>query len=297
MCPINQVHYFYQGDQLYLELGAEQSRSLLRTVHGPLAQVQQLNGQASVGLLATDRQGSVLSLQNGLQASAFAYSVFGSAPRGHEALSLLGFNQQRRDPQTGCYLLGNGYRAYNPILMRFHSPDSLSPFGKGGINGYAYCGGDPVNWEDSSGHVSTHLAKSDLPTQTKLTHKNGTRVTSATTGGILKTNSQYSKPVQQDENNNLTRTKKVTWDNTKTVFHYSRRESLEIFVSRKWKEYTFKYNKNPTITNDIKATLYDMANMAGPDSHIVQAIFDRPSKLEPPSIETIDIRETYGQDV
>ncbi|MEX5587787.1 RHS repeat-associated core domain-containing protein [Pseudomonas urmiensis] len=151
MCPTNQVHYFYQGDQLYLELGAEQSRTLLRTVHGPLAQVQQLNGQASVGLLSTDRQGSVLSLQNGRQRFKFVYSAFGSTPI--KVLSLLGFNQQQQDSTTGCYLLGNGYRVYNPILMRFNSPDNISPFGKGGINAYAYCGGDPVNWVDPSGHI------------------------------------------------------------------------------------------------------------------------------------------------
>lgn len=151
MCPTNQVHYFYQGDQLYLELGAEQSRTLLRTVHGPLAQIQQLNGQASVGLLSTDRQGSVLSLQNGRQRFKFVYSAFGSTPI--KVLSLLGFNQQQQDSTTGCYLLGNGYRVYNPFIMRFNSPDNISPFGEGGINAYAYCGGDPVNWVDPSGHT------------------------------------------------------------------------------------------------------------------------------------------------
>lgn len=65
--------------------------------------------------------------------------------------SLLGFNGERSDPMTGHYLLGNGYRAFNPVLMRFNSPDSLSPFGKGGLNGYAYCVGDPVNYSDPTG--------------------------------------------------------------------------------------------------------------------------------------------------
>ncbi|WP_397457346.1 RHS repeat-associated core domain-containing protein, partial [Pseudomonas versuta] len=37
--------------------------------------------------------------------------------------------------------------------MRFHSRDSLSPFGEGGLNGYAYCAGDPVNRIDPSGHA------------------------------------------------------------------------------------------------------------------------------------------------
>ncbi|TOL43710.1 hypothetical protein CGH97_25140, partial [Vibrio parahaemolyticus] len=63
----------------------------------------------------------------------------------------LGLNGERIDPITGVYHLGNGYRAYNPCLMRFHCPDSLSPFGKGGINPYAYCAGDPINRIDPSG--------------------------------------------------------------------------------------------------------------------------------------------------
>ncbi|ORC43846.1 hypothetical protein BZK31_28960, partial [Pseudomonas floridensis] len=35
----------------------------------------------------------------------------------------------------------------------FNSPDSLSPFGKGGLNAYAYCLGDPVNRKDPTGRV------------------------------------------------------------------------------------------------------------------------------------------------
>ncbi|WP_434628623.1 RHS repeat-associated core domain-containing protein [Chromobacterium sp. CV08] len=67
---------------------------------------------------------------------------------------ILGFNGARIDPVSGAAHLGNGYRAYHPALMRFHSPDSLSPFGAGGINPYAYCAGDPVNRADPSGHLS-----------------------------------------------------------------------------------------------------------------------------------------------
>uniref|UniRef100_UPI000AE9CDA7 RHS repeat-associated core domain-containing protein n=1 Tax=Enterobacter bugandensis TaxID=881260 RepID=UPI000AE9CDA7 len=52
------------------------------------------------------------------------------------------------------YHLGNGYRAYNPVLMRFTCPDCMSPFGEGGINPYAYCTGDPVNHADPTGHHS-----------------------------------------------------------------------------------------------------------------------------------------------
>ena len=68
-------------------------------------------------------------------------------------MCLTGFNSERPDPVCGHYHLGNGYRAYSPALMRFICPDSMSPFGVGGINPYAYCGGDPVNHADPTGHL------------------------------------------------------------------------------------------------------------------------------------------------
>lgn len=67
---------------------------------------------------------------------------------------LLSFTGLRRDALSGAYHPGNGYRAYYPPLMRFSCPDSISPFGAGGINGYSYCIGDPINRVDPSGHFS-----------------------------------------------------------------------------------------------------------------------------------------------
>lgn len=72
--------------------------------------------------------------------------------------SISGFNGERLDPVTGMTHLGNGYRPYNPTLMHFTCPDSMSPFGAGGINPYAYCVGDPVNQADPSGHFSLSQA-------------------------------------------------------------------------------------------------------------------------------------------
>jgi len=67
------------------------------------------------------------------------------------ALVRTGFNGEFQE-RSGVYLLGS-YRAYNPVLMCLHSPDSLSPFGRGGLNAYAYCLGDPVNRVDPTGHL------------------------------------------------------------------------------------------------------------------------------------------------
>lgn len=63
-----------------------------------------------------------------------------------------GYNGMRRDPLTGHYHAGNGYRSYDPTLRRYAQPDWLSPFGEGGINDYAHCP-DPVNLHDPSGAI------------------------------------------------------------------------------------------------------------------------------------------------
>jgi RHS repeat-associated protein len=65
-----------------------------------------------------------------------------------------GFDGLQQDPLSGHYHPGNGYRDVIPVLMRFSCPDSVSPFGAGGINPYAWCGGDPVNRADPDGHMS-----------------------------------------------------------------------------------------------------------------------------------------------
>ncbi|PYC19570.1 RHS repeat-associated core domain-containing protein [Pseudomonas mosselii] len=102
---------------------------------------------ATLNLSITDWQQSVL----GSVGDSRAYSPYGvpttvSGPR-------LAFCGQLRDPMTGVYHLGNGHRSYDPGLRRFLSPDRLSPFGAGGLNTYAYCQGDPVNYRDPTGGV------------------------------------------------------------------------------------------------------------------------------------------------
>jgi RHS repeat-associated protein len=68
-------------------------------------------------------------------------------------ISKTGFTGAYQDPVTAAYPLGNGYRWYLPGLMRFNTPDSLSPFGAGGVNAYAYCAADPANHTDPSGQT------------------------------------------------------------------------------------------------------------------------------------------------
>lgn len=109
-------------------------------------------------LLAADRQGSVLLRQNRGTRSFIAYDAFGFNLGGERQLPELRSSGQLRET-TGFYMLGNGNRAYNSALRIFHSSDSLSPFERGGLNTYAYCGLDPVNWRDNSGRSRDRVIK------------------------------------------------------------------------------------------------------------------------------------------
>ena len=105
----------------------------------------------SLQLIGTNQTNSTLLTYDGSTQQVNLFSTFGAADKPQNG-QLPGFNGERPDPLTGTSHLGNGYRAYNPILMRFSCPDSESPFGVGGINPYAYCENDPVNFTDPSGH-------------------------------------------------------------------------------------------------------------------------------------------------
>jgi len=82
------------------------------------------------------------------------YSPYGNVRQGLKSRSLLSFNSERLDRASGCYLLGNGHRCYSPVLMRFLSPDRLSPFGAGGFHVYGYCMAEPINQSDPTGQFA-----------------------------------------------------------------------------------------------------------------------------------------------
>ncbi|NLA01593.1 hypothetical protein GTA07_14325 [Rhodococcus hoagii] len=96
------------------------------------------------------------------------YSAYGFCATLQPAKRLLGFNGQAIEPFTMYYQLGVGYRSYAPSLLRFLSPDSLSPFGKGGVNAYNYCAGDPVNFQDPTGHMPKPTRAGLLPRYREL---------------------------------------------------------------------------------------------------------------------------------
>lgn len=157
----NSVKRFYRKSRLATEMQDQVQYSVFEYESQLLAQQQHQAGGIDSSLLATDLQRSVLHTVGPGQHQRAVYSVYGHRSPESGLASLLGFNGERRDSVTGHYLLGNGYRAFNAVLMRFNGPDSLSPFGAGGVNAYAYCAGDPANRVDPQGRsfVPAHLQR------------------------------------------------------------------------------------------------------------------------------------------
>ncbi|WP_150746417.1 hypothetical protein [Pseudomonas fluorescens] len=65
-------------------------------------------------LLATDSQKSILAEVAGNATNYLTYSGYGHQSARQQVATRLGFNGELREAQTCWYLLGNGYRAYNP---------------------------------------------------------------------------------------------------------------------------------------------------------------------------------------
>lgn len=50
---------------------------------------------------------------------SIVYSAYGQPGAEEEVTTLLAFNGEVREAICGWYLLGRGYRVYNPALLRF----------------------------------------------------------------------------------------------------------------------------------------------------------------------------------
>jgi len=146
-----QEQRFYRNNELVAETNGTDSTTFVRAEGVVLAE-HPVGGDSGVRLLVGDDKNSVLGEISQQGITHHAYFPYGYLTDAALANSLLGYNGERREGQTGWYLLGKGYRVFNPLMMRFHSPDNLSPFGEGGLNAYMYCAGDPINHVDPTGH-------------------------------------------------------------------------------------------------------------------------------------------------
>ncbi|KAH8124047.1 hypothetical protein ACSS6W_001057 [Trichoderma asperelloides] len=146
-------HLYYRDSSLIAATSGDAQLSYVSDGVSYWGQILQENGQTATSLWASDAHQSTIAWLDTKQSNQVHtqwYTPYGFSASG----SAIAWNGQWRDPVTGWYHLGNGYRVYNPVLMRFHAPDTWSPFTSGEINPYAYCLCDPINRADPTGHSS-----------------------------------------------------------------------------------------------------------------------------------------------
>jgi RHS repeat-associated protein len=107
--------------------------------------------------MLADHKGSIRQTARFSQGTTLSdYSAFGQ-PMGSNGSTVLngkGYINERFDPETGLQYLNARY--YDPLLVRFISPDWWDPMQEGvGTNRYAYAGNDPINLSDPTGHEVT----------------------------------------------------------------------------------------------------------------------------------------------
>lgn len=159
------MRYFYCEDTLSNIAHASTSESFFRYGRYNLSLKVQQNPQR---LLSVDLFNTPLLATAPNQVVSYRYSAFGfSSPSKNE----WGFKGERKDPISNGYLLGNGRRLYNPSIMRFTSPDPLSPFSKGGLNYYAFTLNDPINGSDPTGLVTQSIINFNAKLHPKKTYR------------------------------------------------------------------------------------------------------------------------------
>jgi RHS repeat-associated protein len=151
-----ETYLFYRDESLIATKAGEHRTSYLsdgKTYWGQITQENQ-NQPPQAQLWAANGHDTVLAwVDSHAPDNDIQYQSYTPYGLGADSTSI-GFSGQWRDPITGWYHLGNGYRVYNPALQRFHSPDPWSPFSSGEANPYTYCMADPINRTDPSGHFS-----------------------------------------------------------------------------------------------------------------------------------------------
>ncbi len=176
--------YFYMGTHLQNVITSIGNTTFVRNGVVVLAESSYGNSHPATALVGSDMANSPMT---GSARSTPIQQVF--TPYGYNRQTAppptsTGFTGQPRTSAAPMYLMGNGYRAYLTILMRLCSPDSLSPFAAGGINAYAYCSNDPINYSDNSGRARIKNTKRPNSPSSLRTINNQSR-------GILRQNSKF----------------------------------------------------------------------------------------------------------
>lgn len=148
---VNTMKGLSQRGELTTLESDDSNRTIFQSTNHIFAELNNSKNGRSV-LLATDQANSVLKAESSTNSEQHNYSIYGFSASQPSHLTSIGFSGNHMDKSAEFFLLGLGYRGYRTNIFRFFSPDSMSPFGIGGINTYSYCAGDPVNRIDPTGH-------------------------------------------------------------------------------------------------------------------------------------------------
>ena len=138
-------------------------KTFLYDDQGLVGMIHEANGTTNTYYFHRNLQGDILGIYdtNGNSVAQYSYNAFGICTIvSGSNVTIANANPFRYrgyyyDTETGFYYLNARY--YNPDWCRFISPDSaayLNPDNPNGLNLYAYCGNDPVNYKDPSGHLA-----------------------------------------------------------------------------------------------------------------------------------------------
>ncbi|MCK5180633.1 MAG: RHS repeat-associated core domain-containing protein, partial [Candidatus Omnitrophica bacterium] len=118
------------------------------------------------------------------------YSPFGEYSRHDkygtdEEIARFYFTGQRKDDETGLYYYGARY--YDPDIGRFITPDTIiqSPGNPQTFNRYGYCGNNPVNYTDPTGHFFGFLVALVIKAVTAVATYVAANVAVIATGAIV----------------------------------------------------------------------------------------------------------------
>lgn len=160
---------FYQARNFHTIINDEDHTSIFQGDSRPIAERTSNATDNNISFFSLDTLGTPVNITGNEGTLEKVFSPYGYTAKKHQESTLIGF---AGEPLiiTEKYLLGS-YRLYSPFLMRFLSPDSLSPFAKGGVNAFCYCGNDPINYSDASGYfrIRSFLGHTFRPKLPKLT--------------------------------------------------------------------------------------------------------------------------------
>ena len=141
-------------------------KTFLYDDQGLVGMIHEANGTTNTYYFHRDLQGDILGIYDtsGNSVAQYSYNAFGICTivsgSNYTVANANPFRYRGYyyDTETGFYYLNARY--YNPDWCRFISPDSvayLDPDNPSGLNLYAYCYNDPVNYADPSGHSVTAI--------------------------------------------------------------------------------------------------------------------------------------------